>query len=179
MARLSQAAIDRNGGNGHVSATSVLAASEGAAYRARFGARRHRGRCRSGGLRPKSHLLLTRVNEIVPHAYVLRAIESIIDLSILAWSTSLFMNEPHNTSVVFWHQDLSYGDPEPRNIVTAWVAVSESAAENGAMRDSGSFEHCRPEKRPEADPTPEAIAQRAQVTGDTRRILMRSTAKAM
>jgi hypothetical protein len=137
------------------------------------------GQMPAGGLRSKSHLLLTRVNDIVPHANVLRAIESIIDLNILAWSTSFFMNEPRNTSVVFWHQDLSCWDPEPPNIVTAWVAVSESAAENGAMRNSGSFGHCRPEKPPEADLSPQAIAQHAQVTGDTSRILMRSTAKPM
>ena len=33
-----------------------------------------------------------------------------------------------------WHQDLTYWGLDPADIVTAWVALSESTAENGAMR---------------------------------------------
>ena len=33
-----------------------------------------------------------------------------------------------------WHQDSTYWGLDPADIVTAWVALSESTAENGAMR---------------------------------------------
>src|SRR5262249_27997687 len=37
-------------------------------------------------------------------------------------------------SYVSWHQDLTYWGLEPADIVTAWIALSESTLENGAMR---------------------------------------------
>ena len=33
-----------------------------------------------------------------------------------------------------WHQDFTDWGLDPADIVTAWVALSESTAENGAMR---------------------------------------------
>jgi ectoine hydroxylase-related dioxygenase (phytanoyl-CoA dioxygenase family) len=273
MARLSPEAIRLYGRDGYVSPIGALSAAEAAAYRARLEAIEASGRMPVGGLRSKSHLLLTWVDEIVRHANVLDAVESIIGPNILAWGTSFFIKEPRDRSFVSWHQDLTYWGLEPADIVTAWIALSESTAENGAMRvipgthtsdivphqdtfaadnllsrgqevsvevdeakavtlklepgqmslhhvklihgsdpnpsdkrriglairylptyvrqtvaatDSAllvrgadAFGHFRPEERPLADLSPKAIAHHAQVTGDTMRILMRGTARAM
>lgn len=54
--------------------------------------------------------------------------------NILCWGTSFFIKEPHNKSFVSWHQDSTYWGLDPADIVTAWVALSESSVENGAMR---------------------------------------------
>jgi len=54
------------------------------------------------------------------------------------WGTSFFIKEPRNKSCVAWHvawhQDLTYWGLEPDTIVTAWIALSGSRSENGAMR---------------------------------------------
>ena len=108
--------------------------TEAAGYRRRLEAIEASGRLPAGGLRTKSHLLLTWVDEIVRHPNVLDAVESIVGPDILVWGTSFFIKEPRNASFVSWHQDLTYWGLEPPDIVTAWIALSESSTENGAMR---------------------------------------------
>ena len=68
------------------------------------------------------------------HPRVLDAVESIVGPDILVWGTSFFIKEPRNKSFVSWHQDLTYWGLDPADIVTAWIALSESTYENGAMR---------------------------------------------
>jgi non-haem Fe2+, alpha-ketoglutarate-dependent halogenase len=87
-----------------------------------------------GQLRHKSHLLFTWLDELIRHPAILDPVEDLIGPNILCWGTSFFIKEPHTTSYVSWHQDSTYWGLEPADIVTAWVALSESSAENGAMR---------------------------------------------
>src|SRR5271154_3229233 len=88
----------------------------------------------TGGVRDKPHLLFTGLDELVRHPGVLDAVEEEIGPSILVWGSSFFIKEPRNPSFVSWHQDSTYWGLEPPDIVTAWVALSESTHENGAMR---------------------------------------------
>jgi non-heme Fe2+,alpha-ketoglutarate-dependent halogenase len=88
----------------------------------------------TAGLRNKPHLLLTWLDGLVRHPGVLDAVEQVIGPNILAWGSSFFIKEPRNPSFVSWHQDSTYWGLEPADIVTAWVALSESTPENGAMR---------------------------------------------
>jgi ectoine hydroxylase-related dioxygenase (phytanoyl-CoA dioxygenase family) len=104
------------------------------AYRGKLEAAEASGRLPAGALRTKSHLLLTWVDEIVRSPRVLDAVESIVGPDILVWGTSFFIKEPRNASFVSWHQDLTYWGLEPADIVTAWIALSESTSQNGAMR---------------------------------------------
>src|SRR5271156_4608964 len=88
----------------------------------------------TGGLRNKPHLLFTWLDELVRHPGVLDAVGQMIGPDILVWGSSFFIKEPRNPSFVSWHQDSTYWGLEPPDIVTAWVAMSESTHENGAMR---------------------------------------------
>jgi hypothetical protein len=85
-------------------------------------------------LRQKSHLLFTWLNDLIRHERILDAVEDIIGPDILCWGTSFFIKEPHNPAYVSWHQDSTYWGLDPADIVTAWVALSDSTTENGAMR---------------------------------------------
>ncbi len=85
-------------------------------------------------LRNKPHLLLTWLDELVRHPGVLDVVEQVIGPHILVWGSSFFIKDPRNPSFVSWHQDSTYWGLEPPDIVTAWVALSESTHENGAMR---------------------------------------------
>ena len=88
----------------------------------------------AGKLRQKSHLLFTWLNDLIRHERILDAVEDVIGPDILCWGTSFFIKEPHNPAYVSWHQDLTYWGLDPADIVTAWVALSDSTTENGAMR---------------------------------------------
>jgi non-haem Fe2+, alpha-ketoglutarate-dependent halogenase len=61
-------------------------------------------------------------------------VEDVIGPDILCWGSSFFIKEPHNPGFVSWHQDSTYWGLDPADVVTAWVAFSDSNAANGAMR---------------------------------------------
>jgi phytanoyl-CoA dioxygenase PhyH len=132
--RLAGEAVRRYHEVGFVAPIRVLSADEANGYRGKLEAIEASGRLPAGALRSKCHLLLTWVDEIVRHDTVLDAVESLIGPNILVWGSSFFIKEPRNASFVSWHQDLTYWGLQPADIVTAWIALSESTLENGAMR---------------------------------------------
>jgi ectoine hydroxylase-related dioxygenase (phytanoyl-CoA dioxygenase family) len=134
MAQLSPEAVRNYQRDGYVSPIRVLSPAEAAGYRQRLEAIEASGRLPAGGLRSKSHLLLAWVDDIVRKPGVLDAVESVLGPDILVWGTSFFIKEPRNASFVSWHQDLTYWGLDPPDIVTAWIALSESSTVNGAMR---------------------------------------------
>ena len=133
MARLSHAAVQQYQRDGFFSPIRVMSPEEASGYRRKLEAVEGSPRLPAGALRTKGHLLLTWIDGIVRDARVLDAVESIIGPDILVWGTSFFIKEPRNKSFVSWHQDLTYWGLEPADIVTAWIALSESKLENGAM----------------------------------------------
>ena len=113
----------------------VLSQSEVAEFRGKL----EDYEARSGGpikgeMRHRSHVLFPWINEMIRHPRILDAIEDLLGPDILCWNTSFFIKEPRNKSFVSWHQDLTYWGLEPADIVTAWIALSDSTHENGAMR---------------------------------------------
>jgi ectoine hydroxylase-related dioxygenase (phytanoyl-CoA dioxygenase family) len=85
-------------------------------------------------VRQKPHLLFTWLDDLIRHPRILDAVEDVIGPDILCWGTSFFTKERRDPSYVSWHQDSTYWGLEPPDIVTAWVAFTDSTAANGAMR---------------------------------------------
>lgn len=85
-------------------------------------------------LRNKTHLALTCADALIRHPAILDAVEQVIGPNILCWGSSFFTKNAHDPSYVSWHQDSTYWGLEPPDVVTAWIALSESVPENGAMR---------------------------------------------
>ena len=85
-------------------------------------------------LRNKTHLAFTWADALIRHPGVLDAVESVLGPDILCWGSGFFIKNPHDPSFVSWHQDSTYWGLDPADIVTAWVAISESDVGNGAMR---------------------------------------------
>ena len=113
----------------------VFSGAEIAAYRARLeAAERALGGPLSGQLRNKPHLLFTWADEIVHHPRILDAVEDVLGPDLLAWSASFFTKEANDPAYVSWHQDSTYWGLSEPDVVTAWVAFSDSVPENGCMR---------------------------------------------
>lgn len=89
---------------------------------------------RSSLLRSKTHLVLTWADALIRHRGILDAVEAVIGPNILCWGSSFFTKNARDPSYVSWHQDSTYWGLEPPDVVTAWIAFSESTPENGAMR---------------------------------------------
>lgn len=54
--------------------------------------------------------------------------------NIALYGTHYICKPPRDGQAVLWHQDGSYWPLEPMEVVTLWVALTESTPENGCMR---------------------------------------------
>ena len=61
------------------------------------------------------------------------AIEDLYGPNLLCWTTNFFIKEANNPAFVSWHQDSTYWGLDRPDVVTAWIAFTESNAANGAM----------------------------------------------
>jgi non-haem Fe2+, alpha-ketoglutarate-dependent halogenase len=114
----------------------VLSAAEAAGHLARLDAFIAAG----GGhaevtprLRGKAHLLCPPLAALVEHPRVLDAVEDVLGPDLLCWASGLFYKPARDPGFVSWHQDAMYWGLDPDDVVTAWVALTDSTAENGAM----------------------------------------------
>ena len=85
-------------------------------------------------LKLKSHVVFGCLNELVRMPAILDAVEGVLGPEILVWTSSMFSKKPASRDFVSWHQDIAYWGLEPPDIVTAWVALTDSSPDNGCMR---------------------------------------------
>jgi non-heme Fe2+,alpha-ketoglutarate-dependent halogenase len=134
MKLLTEAAIRRYRDEGYYAPIRVMPCQEADALRGKLESFEAGIGPISGKLRQKSHLLFTWLNDLVRHPRILDAVEDVIGPNILCWGSSFFIKEARNPAFVSWHQDSTYWGLDPADVVTAWVALSDSTPENGAMR---------------------------------------------
>jgi len=134
MGRLPEAEIKHYRDHGYYAPVRVMSAEEAAGIRERLEAHEAAHGVLTGSMRHKSHLLFTWLDSLIRHPAILDAVEGVIGPDILCWSSTFFIKEARDPGFVSWHQDSTYWGLDPADIVTAWVALSESTAENGAMR---------------------------------------------
>lgn len=133
--RLSPAAIERYERDGYYCPVRVLSAEEARRYRDRLErVERDLGGPLRGVYRIKPHLLFTWLAALVRHPAILDAVEDVIGPDILCWNTSFFTKEARSPGFVSWHQDATYWGLSEPDVVTAWVAFTESTPRNGNMR---------------------------------------------
>src|SRR5438552_1033295 len=146
--RLSRAAIEEYQRDGYYFPVSVLPAGEAREYRERLELiERDLGGPLRGVYRIKPHLLLTWLAELVRHPAILDAVEDVIGPDILCWNTSFFTKEARSPGFVSWHQDATYWGLSEPDVVTAWVAFTESSVESGAQRMIPGTHHRQVEHR--------------------------------
>ncbi|MBI1397348.1 MAG: phytanoyl-CoA dioxygenase [Betaproteobacteria bacterium] len=113
----------------------VFTPDEIAGYRAKLeAAEAAAGGPLSGQMRNKPHLLFTWADEMVRDPRILDAVEDVLGPDLLVWSASFFTKEADNPAYVSWHQDSTYWGLSEPDVVTAWIAFSDSVPENGCMR---------------------------------------------
>ena len=134
MKTLTEAAVRQYRDVGYYAPVPVLSGAEADGLRRMLEAFETSGKGMQGAARHKPHLLFTWLNDLIRHPRILDAVEDIIGPDILCWGTSFFIKEPRNPGYVSWHQDSTYWGLEPPDIITAWVAFTDSNRANGAMR---------------------------------------------
>ena len=112
----------------------VMSTAQAAGYMAKLAAHEAKYGPFQSAMRHKAHLYLTWLDEIVRLPSVLDAVGDILGPDILVYSSSFFIKEPHDPAYVSWHQDAHYWGLNSGDVVTAWIALTDSDTENGAMR---------------------------------------------
>jgi non-heme Fe2+,alpha-ketoglutarate-dependent halogenase len=134
MKKLSPEAVASYQAHGYYAPIPALTAAEALHARQKLEAHEQVHGKLKGPLRHKSHLLFTWLDDIIRHPKILDAVEDVLGPNLLVWGSSFFNKEARDPGYVSWHQDSTYWGLDPADVVTAWVAISESTAENGAMR---------------------------------------------
>ena len=91
----------------------------------------------------KPHRYARWAFELATHPRVVDAIEDILGPNVMLWDSKLFPKLARSASYVSWHPDGTYlGLESLTDVLTAWIALSDSLPENGAMRAiPGSHKH--------------------------------------
>lgn len=135
MKHLTQEQVDHFQREGYVSPLTAMTEAEARGFRDKLEtSERTFGPLKIGGMGSKSHLLFTWVDQLARHPRVLDAVEDLIGGDILIYTLTMWLKEAKNGAFVDWHQDASYFGLEPKEQVTAWIALSESSAESGCVR---------------------------------------------
>jgi Phytanoyl-CoA dioxygenase (PhyH) len=128
--------------NGYLFPIGVFERAEAERYLANFMDYQFQNQARLEALSPKdkyqvfseTHYVLRWVYEIVSHPKVLDAVESLLGPNLLVWATDWFVKMPGEKTYVSMHQDGTYWNLTPANVLTAWVALSPSTPSNGGMK---------------------------------------------
>jgi hypothetical protein len=80
------------------------------------------------------HLSFRWAYDLATRPSVLDVIERFIGPNILVHTSSIFSKHPGAAASVAWHQDGYYWKLDSPRLVTAWIALSDSAPSNGCLR---------------------------------------------
>jgi hypothetical protein len=82
----------------------------------------------------QAHLFHRWAYDLALHPRVLDTVAKIVGDDILVHSTSLFFKRPKTADFVSWHQDGYYWKLDEPRLVSAWIALTDSAPDNGCLR---------------------------------------------
>lgn len=128
--------------DGYFTPVPVLTPQETHSFRTAFDDFYARNKARLDSVPPReqaqvlseTHICFEWVYRLAAHRLVLDAVEAILGEDLLIWGSRWFTKMPGDKTYISWHQDGTYWGLHPPNVVTAWIALSESSPENGCMR---------------------------------------------
>ena len=81
----------------------------------------------------RPHPLKAWCHAISNHPRIIQAVSAILGPDLLIRNGDIFMKDPGNTRRIRWHVDSTAPIEESHQMVTAWLGLSESTLDNGAM----------------------------------------------
>ena len=164
---LSAKEIERFHADGYLAPIRILSEADAAVLRTELdGLLERTGGLSDPAMRHKPHLHSKWISDLVRHPRVLDAAEAILGPNLFVWRSIFFVKQPQDPHFVAWHQDSAYWGLEPADVVTAWIALTDSSKDNGCLRVvPGS--HRGPELPHGIDPSTDNLLLRSQsVTTD-------------
>ncbi len=85
-------------------------------------------------LRVKVHTAFLWLMDIARHPKILDAVEDLIGPNILLYLSTFWFKDAHDPRYVSWHQDSAYYGLDPHDVITLWLAFTNSTPANGCVR---------------------------------------------
>lgn len=133
MVMVEEHLADRYARDGYAAPLRVLDPGKARTYRAALELHEARHGPLSKSHRNNPHLLFGWADRLIREPAILEAVSSLLGENLLVWGTTLFIKEPRDPGFISWHQDSTYWGLDPADVVTAWVALTDSRADNGAL----------------------------------------------
>ncbi len=132
---LTQAQIDQFWNQGYVLPFDCLTTEEARTVRAKIEAYEStvEGDA-SKHLRVKVHTAFLWLMDIARHPKILDAVEDLIGPNILLYLSTFWFKDAHDPRYVTWHQDSAYYGLDPHDVITLWLAFTDSNPANGCVR---------------------------------------------
>ena len=81
----------------------------------------------------KPNLLSTVFDKLAHDKNVLKLVKQAIGDDIYIWSSAFFFKAPGDGKIVSYHQDNPYWQLTTNKVVTAWIALTKSDKNSGAL----------------------------------------------
>ncbi len=81
----------------------------------------------------QAHLLANWIYNLCISPVLLDAVEKVIGPNILIQSADIFIKPAKGKKHINWHQDANYWGLDPYELVTGWIALTDTSLENGCM----------------------------------------------
>jgi hypothetical protein len=124
----------RYAADGYLAPLEALSAAEAQACREQLAPHLDARGLAEARIRNDPHLLFTWAAELVRHPRIVAAVSALLGPDVLARSSALFIKGVGDPGYNAWHQDGAYWDLVGDRVVTAWIALTDSTAANGAVR---------------------------------------------
>lgn len=132
---LTDAQVDQFRASGYVAGIPVLSRSEaGAALQTLLEWEKSSGKSVKETMRGKAHLLLKVLSDLVHHPRLVAALKDVLGPNVLCLESGFFWKNAQDSSFVSWHQDSTYLQLQPAAGLAAWLALTDSRKDNGALK---------------------------------------------
>lgn len=81
----------------------------------------------------KPNLVSKFFDNFLDHPSILPKVKKLIGENIYVWSSAIFAKAPGEGKIVSYHQDNPYWQLSTENVVTVWIALTNSSAKSGAL----------------------------------------------
>lgn len=133
-AALSPSEIESFHRDGFLTPLRVFSAEEARSLRKKLERVERDAGSRAPELRTDLHLLTRWAWDAVRDPRIVEPVRRLLGPDLLLWSLNWFIKEPRDGKFVSYHQDATYWGLEPHDVVTAWIALSDTGPESGPMR---------------------------------------------
>ncbi len=133
--KLSQSDLERARRDGSIFPLRIMTPDQAESYRRVYEETEARqGRDVPETLSVKPHLLFRWLFELGTTPALLDAIEDLIGQNILMTTSAIWAKHARDPRLVTWHQDSAYFGYDPLEVWGAWIALTDSNANNGCLR---------------------------------------------